>query len=699
MNVLQILPELNAGGVETGTLDLAKYLVRLGHKSIVVSNGGELVTGLIDNGASHYRLPVHSKNPLLIFRQIFRLIEIIKKEQVDIVHARSRAPAWAAYFACKSTGTVFVTTCHGYYGKQASGKVMAWGRRVIVPSSAVAKHMAEGFLTNLEKIRLIPRGVDLEKFTFFDPEKKRRQGSFKVGMIGRITRLKGHPYFIKAMARLACQIPGLKILIVGDAPASKQKYLNQLKKLIEKLGLSQITEFLGSQKDIPAILSQLDVLVMATTTQEAFGRVIVEAQASGVPVIATKVGGVMDIIKDEETGLLIPPGNAEAISGAALKIFKEKETAAKIAQSAYIEVREKFNLDLMGKRTLAVYEEALSDFNILLLKFSTLGDTVLSTAAVRAVREKFKYSSISLVVEKESEGMFLNCPYIDHLITYDSKEKDKGIFGFTMLASYLRKQKFDMVIDLQNNRRSHLLSFLGLIPFRYGYGSNKLGFLLNRRVKVNSRLIDPVSRQFKILNLLGINLKQAELELWPSQEDKNYVERFLISHNINEAQRIVGLNISASRQWESKNWPLSHIARLCIELSKNGLRPVITGVKEDIESSEKLMQMAKGTGVVNACGKTTLNQLACLIKRCDAYVSCDSAPLHVSASQGTPIVALFGPTDYRRHLPPGAYNTVLRKHLSCSPCYRFKCGTGNCMNLISPQEVLGAVLRLLKINE
>ena len=223
MNILQILPALNVGGVETGTLDLAKYLVKSGHKVVVVSNGGELVKELESFGAIHYQLPVHKKSIFTIVKTIPRLVEIIQKEQIDIVHARSRVPAWIAYFASRKTNKVFITTCHGYYKKHPFSFVMGWGRRVIVLSNVIARHMIDDFGVPHERLRLIPRSVDLEKFKYMSPDKKRKD-EFNVGIIGRLTPIKGHLHFIKAMAYVARSVPRLKIWIIGDAPHSKEAY-------------------------------------------------------------------------------------------------------------------------------------------------------------------------------------------------------------------------------------------------------------------------------------------------------------------------------------------------------------------------------------------------------------------------------------------------------------------------------------------
>jgi len=696
MNVLQILPQLNVGGVETGTLDLAKYLVRGGHKAVVVSAGGQLVNELEAFGAVHYQLPVHKKSFLNMFKLVPELAKIIEKEKIDIVHARSRAPAWIAYFACRRTKAIFITTCHGYYRKHFFSSVMGWGKKVIVLSNVIARHMIEDFSVPYERIKLVPRSVDLEKFKYISPDTKIND-EFNVGIIGRITPLKGHLYFIKAMAKVARVVPRIKIWIVGDSPVSKQAYKEQVQVLVKRLGLSHCTEFLGTQRDIPGILSNLDLLVLATTTHEAFGRVIVEAQASGVPVVATKVGGVVDIIDDGVTGLLVHPSDAASMSEAVLKIFKDKQLALSLAENAYKKVKEKYSVELMVKNTLDVYHDALNNFKILIIKFSSLGDIVLSTAAIRAIKDKFgAHYKISFLVGEESKDVLLRCPYIDELLVADFKGKDKGLRGLMKIGTDLRRKGFDMVIDLQNNRKSHILSYLSFALNRYGYDNKKFGFLLNHRIKDEKPPIDPVTHQFRILKMLGIDLKDNRLQLWPSKEDEHYVEDFLNTQWLTPAQKLIGINISASPRWLTKSWPAGHIIKLCEELGFRDIRVILTGTQIDIPYAESLVNSVKNTKLINACGRTNINQLACLIKKCSVYISADSSPLHVAASVNTPFVALFGPTDPRRHLFPANNYVLIKKDVPCSPCYKAKCKSKKCVELITPQEVLEAIEKLIK---
>jgi len=174
------------------------------------------------------------------------------------------------------------------------------------------------------------------------------------------------------------------------------------------------------------------------------------------------------------------------------------------------------------------------------------------------------------------------------------------------------------------------------------------------------------------------------------------VDELLNAQWLSEAQKIVGINISASPRWSTKRWPLEYLICLCQELELKDIRVIITGTQNDLGFGNLLVNSLKNTKIINACGKTTINELAVLIKRCHVFVSADSSPLHIASAVGTPFIALFGPTDQRRHLPPGKDYIVINKNLNCSPCYKTKCRSKRCMVEINPAEVLEAIGKLLK---
>src|SRR3989338_5745054 len=388
MKVLQILPELNVGGVETGTVDFAQYLTRHGHTSIVVSHGGELVPLLEQSGTKHYTLPVHKKSLGGMFRMVKALRRIIQDEGVDVVHARSRVPAWIAYFACRTTKAAFITTCHGYYNNRLFSQVMGWPKLVIVPSEAIGRHMRDDFGVSSGSPRCIPRSIDMEKFNV-PREETPGKSFYTIAIIGRITPLKGHTFFLKSMAKVARVMPNIRIWVIGDAPPAKASYKRELEVLVRQSGLQGRVEFLGNRRDIPQLLSHSDVLVLSTITEEAFGRVILEAQAAGVPVVATSVGGVVDIIDDGKTGLLVLPKDTDAMAREVMRVLKDRQLAGQLVEAGRKKLKEKFTLDQMALRTIQVYEELLNTLNILVIKMSSLGDVVLVTPSLKALRERF----------------------------------------------------------------------------------------------------------------------------------------------------------------------------------------------------------------------------------------------------------------------------------------------------------------------
>ena len=340
--VLQVVPRLVTGGVERGTVEVTAALAAAKWQAIVVSAGGPMAPEIQRVGGKHITLPMASKNPYIMWRNIEKLIEIIEAFDVDIVHARSRAPAWSAYFAARHTGAHFVTTFHNAYDIKAPFKkfynsIMAKGERIIAISDFVAAYARQNYGVPEEKLRTIPRGVDIEKFdrdaVEEDRIKKLREawripsGQPVILLPGRLTRWKGQIDFIEAIAQLKRK--DICCLIVGSGDA---EYRKELEQHIKQRDLATTVRLVNECRDMPAAFCLADIVVSASTRPEGFGRVIVEAQAIGCVVIATEHGGAEEIIRKDETGFLVPPaecfcacGNAWPCSGHAGGRAKENQ--------------------------------------------------------------------------------------------------------------------------------------------------------------------------------------------------------------------------------------------------------------------------------------------------------------------------------------------------------------------------------------
>ncbi len=367
--VLQVLPSLVTGGVERGTVEITQALAEAQATPIVASVGGPM-TALVERaGGRHVALPLKTKNPLSIWRNAAALTDLIRDHKVSLVHARSRAPAWSAWLACQRTGVPFVTTYHGTYGedfplKRQYNAVMARGRIVIAASQYIADLVATRHRVDPARIRVIPRGVDP---AVFDPaavsdelvarlrtEWRLPEAARAVVLPGRLTPWKGHAVLVDAVARLGR--PDVACILLGSHQG-RHAYARTLEQQAARLGLGDRLRLVGHADDMPAALLGADVVVHASIKPEAFGRVVIEAQAMGRPVIAADLGGPVETVRHGETGWRVPPGDPDALAAAiAVALSLGAEERAALGQRARASAP---TVRAMQDATLEVYERVL----------------------------------------------------------------------------------------------------------------------------------------------------------------------------------------------------------------------------------------------------------------------------------------------------------------------------------------------------
>lgn len=356
-------------------MDIVKALNDAGWNSLVASSGGVMVREVERAGGQHIQLPVDSKNPLVMLRNASRIARLVRRHDVDILHVRSRAPAWSTMKAARRTSVPVVTTFHGNYGAGTSLKrwynsVMARGDRVIAISEFIGEQVRDRYGADPGKVRVIPRGVDIG---LFDPaavsarrviqlaEQWRLPDDARVVMLpGRLTRWKGHTVLIEAMSRLEDRT-GLRCILVGSEQG-RTGYVRELENEIARHNLEETVQIVGDCRDMPAAFMLADVVVSTSIEAEAFGRVITEAQAMGRPVIATDHGAARETVAQRETGWLVPPGDASALAVALREALSlDAETRDALARRVIENVRQDYTKELMCARTLAVYEEVLAE--------------------------------------------------------------------------------------------------------------------------------------------------------------------------------------------------------------------------------------------------------------------------------------------------------------------------------------------------
>ena len=364
MKIVQILPELNAGGVERGTLEIAAYLVREGHEAIVISNGGRLVGALEASGARHVTLPVHRKSLCSLF-QVRKLRRFLEETQPDILHLRSRVPAWLAWLAWRgmdpATRPHLVTTVHGFYSVNAYSAIMTRGERVIAVSESVREYALENYpQTDSAKIRVIPRGIEPAEYgaDFHAPagwlarwlsEHPGLAGKCVLLLPGRITRLKGHEDFFKLLAALKNAGVPAHGLVAGDTHAKKRAYLDELHATVRALEIDADVTFLGHRADLREVMSVSDLVCALSQQPESFGRTVLEAMALGKPVVGYDCGGVGELLGTLFPAGRVPLGDHARLVEATRLILRE--------QPRPLPVGAPFTLEAMCRSTLAVYRE------------------------------------------------------------------------------------------------------------------------------------------------------------------------------------------------------------------------------------------------------------------------------------------------------------------------------------------------------
>lgn len=372
--VLQVLPALDTGGVERGTIEVTEALTAAGFRAFVASAGGRMVGEVVRAGGVHLTLPLASKDPWVIWRNAGRIAALVREHGIAIVHARSRAPAWSAKLAAGRTGAAFVTTYHGTYTegfpfKRAYNAVMASGERVIAISHFIARHLIDRHGTDPARVRVIPRGVDPRRF---DPaavqgDRMRRlaeawrlpDGAPVILLPGRLTRWKGQAVLIEALARMARR--DAVAVLAGDAQG-REGYRAELEALAASRGVADRVRLPGDCADIPAGLMLADAVVSASTDPEAFGRVVIEGQAMARPVVATAHGGAAETVEEGETGWLVPPRDSAALAArldAMLGLAAEERAA--LGARARAAVLARYTTPLMCAATLEVYREVLAE--------------------------------------------------------------------------------------------------------------------------------------------------------------------------------------------------------------------------------------------------------------------------------------------------------------------------------------------------
>ena len=381
INVLQVIPKLGFGGAETGCYDIAHYLAEQDCESYIATSGGELLKYVKKNKVKIFRLPVHSKNPIMIFLNTIFLSLIILIKKINIVHARSRAPAWSCYFACLITNTNFVTTFHGTYNfknkfKKFYNSIMLKSKLTIAGSNFIFGHISDNYneyLDKKKKLRVIFRGINVDYFnpkniSILKQEKLKKEwnidtNKFIILMPGRLTYWKGQEKFIEALNILIVDynFTNFQAILLGSDQGRKV-YSKKLLSLVERYSLTKKIKFIQNCKEMPLAYSLADVVVSASIEPEAFGRVSVESQAMCKPIIASNIGGSKETVLNKKSGFLYKHDDPRELAKNLNTVIQLSQEELKLmGNEGRKNITKKFDVEVMCDSNLREYKKLLKN--------------------------------------------------------------------------------------------------------------------------------------------------------------------------------------------------------------------------------------------------------------------------------------------------------------------------------------------------
>ncbi len=368
MKILLLTTHLDIGGIGIYTRNLARYIKREGMDVAVASSGGDLAASLKEGGIEHFHLDIRTKTELgyKVWKALPQLVKLIKNNGFDLIHAQTRVAQVLACFAGKVTGIPFISTCHGFFKYKRLGRKLfpCWGSKVIAISRNVQEHLENDFNFPSNRIALIYNGIELERFTsnpvVKDASLMRNLGLSEdkkiVGTIGRLSSVKGQKYLLEAFKKILNKNEEAELLIVGEGPEK-----GRLKGQIKEMGLEGKVFFSdGTDAPLEKYLSLIDIFCLPSL-EEGLGLSLMEAMAAGCACIASNIGGPSELIENAETGMLVPPGDSEALAEAMGRLFREDIFRKALAEKARTKALRDFAIEESALKTAEVYREVVSE--------------------------------------------------------------------------------------------------------------------------------------------------------------------------------------------------------------------------------------------------------------------------------------------------------------------------------------------------
>lgn len=719
MRILIITTHMNMGGIASYCLTQVRALRGRpasqgqvgagGHKIIVASSGGDCVGLLEKEGARHIRIDINTKSELSpkIIVSLFQLLPVIRRENVDIIHAHTRVTQVLARLISSITKVPYVTTCHGYFKPRLGRRLFdCWGDKVVAVSDAVQRHLVDDMGVEDGRVRLIYTGIELERFgrRYSEAEKEDIREEYGIGrgpvigMIGRLSPVKGQDVLVEAAPVILKGFPNAQFLLIGDGPSEKS-----LKRRVDELGIGERFVFVRNVADTKEPLSVIDIFAFPSI-KEGLGLALIEALACGRPCVASDTGGISDVIKNGRSGIMVPPGDSQALADAIMRVLRDGVLRAELQSNAGGAVT-RFSIEEMAGRLGALYDEVISARRrrILIVNVNWLGDVIFSGPFLRALRSRYPNAFIAcMAVPRCRELLELN-PRIDRLIIYDEEGAEKGIFGKMRFIRILAGMRFDTAVLVHRSATRALITAVACIRERVGYYTLKRGLFLTKGIEppcdpLRDTSCHRVDYFLGLAGALDADTSNKDYEFFISDADRKAAEKVLKESGVTFGRPIAAFNPGGN--WGPKRWPAANFAALGDGIAdKYDCDIIITGAANDAELAGHIAALMRNKPII-LCGRTTIRRLAGVFERVALVVSGDSGPMHIAVAVGANVIAIFGPTSPAVTGPYGRGKyTVLRGDVTCDiPCYDASCRDNRCMKAVNPHVVLKAIEELGVLN-
>lgn len=694
-------------------LDTIRAQERRGHwVKVVVPPGGVNYERLLGDNVRVRALPVRSSK--FDIWSAWRLSRILRADKIDIIHTHLTSSALLGSIAARWAGGV---PCVASVLKITNKRHYMRCDRLLPCSDAVCDDLLQqGVPAGM--IRRVYTGIDFERFfAGFDPALNLRE-EFRWGeehriviSVARLVPMKGHRHLVDAAAEVVKTHPEARFLIIGDG-----ELRSELERQTLALRIGQYFVFAGTRTELPALLNSADVSVLASVDKEGLPIALVESALMKKPLVMSDVAGIREMVKDGETGCLVPPCDPEALAEAIVRVLDEPERARKMAEAAEKLVRREFDVNSTTLQLEEEYEKLICKRNgggcaataglqekepvtppgnftsipskyrdvekILVISLTCIGDVLLTTPVVASLRDSFPGANITFLAGKTCRHLMEDHPLVDRLVIFDNRGVHKGWKGVMRLILELRHERYDMVVDLRNTPIPYFLR-----------ARHRLTALRTHMRHRDVRSRHAIDRHLDVISDHGVPATRAEMVLQAPDEVVARAGESLRARGVPQGATLIGVYPGAGSKY--KEYPPEKFSEVLRGLASSGDRWfAVVGGGGDVEAAARVAG-AVPERTVNLAGEIDLLEVAGLFKQCRLLISNDSGPMHVGIAVGTPTLALFGPTDSDRYGPRGEPHSIVSVRKECSPCKRPDCGMDSCIGEIEVEDIVETAEKML----